>query len=168
MSALRDALRDLSEDVFFDLLESDDAYLLVVDVPGVTAESIDLTIEDGTLSIDARRVKDRDVPDEYQYIEENRSLFFDVTLPIPKDAIPGNAETAVERGVLELTLPKRGGGETKIEVVDDADVDSSATGARDEGGDEGNGGATQDADMDADGGTETDNSDETTDDAEPR
>ncbi len=59
MSALRDALRDLSEDVFFDLLESDDAYLLVLDVPGVSAESLDLAIEDGRISIDAAGRKSR-------------------------------------------------------------------------------------------------------------
>ena len=51
MSALRDALRDLSEDVFFDLLESEDAYLLVLDVPGVSAESLDLAIEEDRKSV---------------------------------------------------------------------------------------------------------------------
>ncbi|EMA27468.1 Hsp20/alpha crystallin family protein [Halobiforma nitratireducens] len=133
MSALRDALRDLSEDVFFDLLESDDAYLLVVDVPGVTADSIDVTVEEGTLSIDGRREKDREIPGEYQYIEENRSLFFDVSLPVPDDAVAGNAQSRVERGVLELTLPKRTGGETTIEVTDDSvsNADSASASERD-------------------------------------
>ncbi|AFZ74338.1 Hsp20/alpha crystallin family protein [Natronobacterium gregoryi] len=117
MSALRDALRDLSDDVFFDLLESDEAYLLVVDVPGVTADSIDLTIEDGTLYVDAQREKE--LPADYQYLSENRSLFFDVSLPVPDDAVASNAETTVDRGVLELTLPKQApDGKTTIEVVD--------------------------------------------------
>ncbi|SDR02356.1 Hsp20/alpha crystallin family protein [Natronobacterium texcoconense] len=123
MSALRDALRDLSGDVFFDLLESDEAYLLVVDVPGVTADSIDLTIEDGTLYVDAQREKD--LPGDYQYLEENRSLLFDVSLPVPDDAIAADASTSVDRGVLELTLPKQApDGKTTIEVVDDEDRDT--------------------------------------------
>ena len=117
MSALRDALRDLSEDVFFDLLESDEAYLLVVDVPGVTAATLDVTIEDGRISIEARRQKDS--ADDYHYVEENRSLFLDVDLPLPDDAIESGSEARVERGVLELRLPKRsGGGRTTIDVVD--------------------------------------------------
>ncbi|RZH68378.1 Hsp20/alpha crystallin family protein [Natrinema altunense] len=118
MSALRDALRDLSEDVFFDLLESDDAYLLVLDVPGVSAESLDLAIEDGRISIDARREKEP--AGDYRYVEENRSLFLDVDLPLPDDASDAGAEAAVDRGVLELTLPKRGSHEeTTIDIVDE-------------------------------------------------
>ncbi|RKD98274.1 Hsp20/alpha crystallin family protein [Halopiger aswanensis] len=117
MSALRDALRDLSDDVFFDLLESDDRYLLVLDVPGVTADSIDLAIEDGRLSIDAQRQKD--LPDDYRYLEENRSLFFDVELPLPDDAIEADLDAGVERGVLELSIPKRpADDETTIDVVE--------------------------------------------------
>ncbi|WP_254531771.1 Hsp20/alpha crystallin family protein [Natrinema gelatinilyticum] len=118
MSALRDALRDLSEDVFFDLLESKDAYLLILDVPGVSAESLDLTIEDGRISIDAHREKEP--AGDYRYLEENRSLFFDVELPLPDDASDANAKATVDRGVLELILPKRGvSGETTIDIVNE-------------------------------------------------
>lgn len=120
MPALRDALGDLSEDIFFDLLESDDDYLLVLDIPGVSAELLDLTVENGRISIDAHREKLTD--DNYQYLEENRSLFLDVDLPVPEDVIETEATATVERGVLELTLPKRSsGGETTIDVVDDED-----------------------------------------------
>ena len=118
MSALRDALGDLSDAVFFDLLESEDAYLLVVDVPGVSAETIDVTVENGRIAIEARREKE--LPGEYHYLEENRSLFLDVDLPLPADATETNAEATVDRGVLELTLPKRtAADETKIDVVTD-------------------------------------------------
>ena len=118
MSALRDALRDLSDDVFFDLLESEDAYLLVLDVPGVSADSLDLAIEDGRISIEAHRAKEP--TEDYRYVEENRSLFLDVDLPLPDDASDANAAATVDRGVLELTLPKRGAsGETTIDIVDE-------------------------------------------------
>ncbi|MGQ3411354.1 Hsp20/alpha crystallin family protein [Natrinema sp. LN54] len=118
MSALRDALRDLSDDVFFDLLESEDAYLLVLDVPGVSAESLNLAIEEGEISIDAHR--DKEPTGDYRYLEENRSLFLDVDLPLPDDASDAGAEATVNRGVLEVTLPKRGAGEeTTIDIVDE-------------------------------------------------
>ncbi|USZ73032.1 Hsp20/alpha crystallin family protein [Natronosalvus halobius] len=124
MSALRDALRDLSDAAFFDLLESDDSYLLVLDVPGVAAETIDVVVEDGRIRIEARRQKD--LPGEYHYLEENRPLFLDVDLPLPDDATESNAEASVDRGVLELTLPKREGSDrTPIDVVSDPE-DSAA------------------------------------------
>jgi len=113
MSALRDALGDLSDDVFFDLLESDDAYLLVIDVAGVTADSLDLTVENGRLSVDAQREKD--LPGEYQYVEENRPLFVDIELPLPEDASDDTVSVEVKRGVLEVTVPRRAT-ETTIDV----------------------------------------------------
>jgi HSP20 family molecular chaperone IbpA len=104
MSALRDALRDLPDTVFADVLESDDAYLLVVDMAGVTAETVEASVDGSRLRIDARREKS--VPDEFDYVEEERSLFLDVELPLPPDVTGAGAEGSVERGVLELRLPK--------------------------------------------------------------
>jgi HSP20 family molecular chaperone IbpA len=105
MSALRDALRDLPETVFADLLESDDAYLLVVDVPGVVPETTDVTVEAGRLRIEARREKAQ--PPEFRYLREDRSLFLDAEVPLPPDATDEGASASVEEGVLEVRLPKR-------------------------------------------------------------
>ena len=101
---LREALDDLPETVFADLLEDDDAYLLVIDLPGVTAETVDVTIDGGRLTIEARREKS--VPREFRYLTEERSLFLDAELPLPPDATGAGAEGSIERGVLTLTLPK--------------------------------------------------------------
>jgi HSP20 family molecular chaperone IbpA len=108
MSALRDALRDLPEAVFADLLESEDAYLLVVDLPGTTAETVDVTATSGRLEIEALREKD--LPEGFSYESEQRSLFLDADLPVPTDANAHEATATVDRGVLELRLPR---GETE-------------------------------------------------------
>lgn len=104
MSALREALEGLPDAVFADLLESDEAYLLVLDLPGTNAETVDVAVEGHTLSVEARREKA--VPAGFHYLEEDRSLFLDVELPLPPDATDTAAEATVERGVLEVTLPK--------------------------------------------------------------
>jgi HSP20 family protein len=104
MSALRDALGELPDAVFADVLESDDAYLLVVDLPGVTAETVDASVEGNKLRIEARRAKD--VPPEFDYVEEERALFLDIELPLPRDVTGAEAAGTVERGVLEVELPK--------------------------------------------------------------
>ncbi|WP_435062604.1 Hsp20/alpha crystallin family protein [Halobaculum sp. EA56] len=105
MSKLREALRDLPEPVFADLLESDDAYLLVVDLPGAVAGTTDVRLERGRLHIEARREKAAD--GEYSYVEEDRPLFLDAEIPLPPDATHENAEAEMDRGVLEVRLPKR-------------------------------------------------------------
>ncbi|MFT4963128.1 MAG: HSP20 family protein, partial [Halobacteriales archaeon] len=75
MSALRDALRDLPDAIFADLLESEDTYLVIVDLPGATGDSTDVTVEEGRVRIEASRQKD--VPREFRYVQEERSLFLD-------------------------------------------------------------------------------------------
>jgi HSP20 family protein len=105
MSALRDALRDLPDAVYADLLEGEDAYLLVIDLPGTTAETVDARVEGGKLVVEARRKKD--VPPEFRYVTEERSLFLDAELPLPPDATGANADGTIDRGVLELRLPKQ-------------------------------------------------------------
>ncbi len=105
MSALRDALRELPDAVFADLLESKEEYLLVLDMPGVTEETIDIDVTNGRLQIEARREKD--VPIEFDYLSEDRPLFLDAELPLPPDATGSGAEATVSRGVLEITLPKQ-------------------------------------------------------------
>lgn len=106
---LREALDELPETVFADLLEREDAYLLVIDLPGATADTVDVQLEDGCLSISARREKS--VPRSFEYLTEERSLFLDIEVPLPPDATGTDAAGEIERGVLELTLPKADGAE---------------------------------------------------------
>ena len=123
MSALRDALRDLPEAVFADLLESDDAYVLVVDLPGATAETTDLVAKEGRIRIEARREKA--TPDGFQYIREDRPLFLDADLPLPSEAGGEEATAEMDRGVIEVTIPKRRDGQQI--PIDAADGDTEAS-----------------------------------------
>lgn len=104
MSALRDALQDVPDPVFVDVLESDDAYLLVVDLPGTTPETVDAWVEDRRLRLEAQREKD--IPPEFRYLREDRSLFIDAQFPLPPDVTDTDAEATLQQGVLELRLPK--------------------------------------------------------------
>jgi HSP20 family protein len=117
MNAFREALRELPETVFADLLESDDAHRVVMDLPGATADTVDVSIDGGRLRIEARRAKD--VPSAFSYVTEDRSLFLDAELPLPPNATGEGATASVSRGVLTVTLPKRGAtGETRVPVED--------------------------------------------------
>lgn len=106
MSRLREALGSLPESVFVDVFDGDDAYLFVVDVPGVDADGVDVRVEGRTLVVDAHRSKD--APEGFDYRSEDRSLFLDLELPLPPDATDEGASASVDAGVLEVRLPKRG------------------------------------------------------------
>ncbi len=104
MSRLRDALADLPGAAFADLLESDDAYLVAMDLPGATAATTDVRITGGRVTVEAQREKA--APASFQYTREDRSLFLDVEFPLPPDATSNGARATIDRGVLELELPK--------------------------------------------------------------
>ena len=124
MSALRDAVRDLPDAVFADLLESDDGYVLVVDLPGATAETTEVLVEDGRIEVEGRREKA--VPDGFEYVREDRPLFLDADLPLPSDADGAGADAEIDRGVLEISLPKREPDVSRTITVDDADDEGDA------------------------------------------
>lgn len=119
MPALRDALRNLPDAVFADLLESDDGYVLVVDLPGATAETTEVLAEDGQIVIEGRREKG--IPEGFRYVREDRPLFLDAELPLPADADGSGADAEMDRGVLEVTIPKRTGDGTRTIPIDEAD-----------------------------------------------
>ena len=130
MPRLRDALAALRDGSFFDLHESDEAYRFVVDVPGVSPDQLEFTTDDGRITIEGSRGDY--IPESAAYVEVNRSTDVEAELPLPSDADPGRAEATTRRGVLELTLPKYGTVETKIDVVEATD---DASGTLDEAGD---------------------------------
>jgi HSP20 family protein len=124
MSTLRNALGDLPDPVFADLYESDDAYLLVIDLPGVSSETLDVRTEGTHLHIEARREKN--LPMAFRYRREDRSLFLDADLPLPPDVTETGAEGTLERGTLTLRLPKREAtAETQIPITTHADETDS-------------------------------------------
>ena len=124
MSALRDALRDLPDAVFADLLESDEGYVLVVDLPGAAAETTEVLVEDGRIDIEGRREKS--VPEGFEYVREDRPLFLDAELPLPSDADGTGADAEIDRGVLEISLPKQESDVSRTIPVDDADDEGDA------------------------------------------
>ena len=124
MSALRDALRDLPDAVFADLLESDEGYVLVVDLPGATAETTEVLAEDGRIVIEGRREKK--VPEGFCYVREDRPLFLDAELPLPGDVDGSGADAEMDRGVLEVTIPKRTDGASRTIPVDEAGDEADA------------------------------------------
>ncbi|UWG48715.1 Molecular chaperone (HSP20 family) [Halanaeroarchaeum sp. HSR-CO] len=114
MTGLSDALASVPEAVFADLLESDDAYLLVFDLPGVEADGLDLTVRDNRLTIEA--IREKTVPDDFWFREEERALYLDADLPLPPDAAGNQATADLDAGVLEVTLPKVSGRETPVPI----------------------------------------------------
>lgn len=103
MVAVRDAIREISSPIRADLLENDDAYLLVIDLPGATPEHTRISTADGSISVRAERGATRD---DATVIHEERPPVLAVDLPLPDDAEGAAARASLADGVLEVTIPR--------------------------------------------------------------
>ncbi|MFB6079186.1 MAG: Hsp20/alpha crystallin family protein [Halarchaeum sp.] len=104
MTGFRDAIRELPDAVFLDFLESDDAYRLRLDLPGVDRDALSVDVTGNRLHVDARREKD--VPDDFTYRREDRAVFLEFDVPLPPNVAAADAAASLDAGVLTVTLPK--------------------------------------------------------------
>jgi HSP20 family molecular chaperone IbpA len=88
-----------------DVIESGDAFVFQADLPGVKAGDVDVSYENGTLTIQAK-VQPRQ-PDNRQYLWREYGVghfyrSFSIETPIDVDGI----RAELKNGVLELYVPK--------------------------------------------------------------
>lgn len=90
-----------------DIKERADCYVIHADVPGVKPEEIDITLENGVLTLKGVRETEAHVAREgYKRIERVHGSFYRrFSLPDTADAEGVNARCAL--GVLEIVIPKR-------------------------------------------------------------
>ncbi len=90
-----------------DIKEGKDAYEVIADVPGVNPKDIDVSLEEGVLTVrGARKSEDKDEGEGYTRTERVYGSFYRrFTLPETADAEHISAKT--EHGVLKLHIPKK-------------------------------------------------------------
>lgn len=90
-----------------DIVEQQDRFVLTADVPGVTPADIDVSMEDGALTIAGeRRIEKHDKADGVRRFERISGRFQRrFSLPDTADA-DGIAATSAN-GILEVTIPKQ-------------------------------------------------------------
>jgi HSP20 family protein len=91
-----------------DLLESDDAYLVVFDAPGTLGEDVQVRYEDSAVLVRLDRF--RDFRDGYEMRFPGRGLTLDGRVELPDAAAvdPERAEATLQpEGTLHVRLPKR-------------------------------------------------------------
>lgn len=89
-----------------DIVEEDARFVLRADVPGVERDDIEVSMDDGVLSVSGeRRAESRDEIDGIQRFERASGRFLRrFTLPDTADAEGITAKSA--NGILEITIPK--------------------------------------------------------------
>jgi len=89
-----------------DLVETDDHFVLRADLPGVTHDDVDLSLEENVLTVSGERKTEHEERGEGFYRVERATGTFSRSLTLP-DGVDGDAIAArFENGVLEVRIPK--------------------------------------------------------------
>lgn len=89
-----------------DIVETGDSYVLLVDVPGVDPEAIDIQMENGVLSLKGERAPAKAEREAYKRIERPRGTFYR-RFSLPEAADADRIAARCRNGVLEITIPKQ-------------------------------------------------------------
>jgi len=89
-----------------DIQETDDAYRLSAELPGLTKDDINITLENNVLRLSGERKLEKDVKKEsYQRIERTYGSFAR-SFSLPHQVNGDKVEAAFKDGVLTITVPK--------------------------------------------------------------
>jgi HSP20 family protein len=96
-----------------DVTETDKEVKVSADIPGVESRNIDVSVEDGMLTIKGEKKYEREQKEKGQYRVERGYGSFERAIELPAAVDESKAKAEFDKGVLRLTLPKRAGAQSR-------------------------------------------------------
>src|SRR5207249_3028190 len=89
-----------------DIYETPDAYRVVAELPGFGPDDVDVTVNDGTLTIRGERKFYDEVNEENFHRIERRFGSFQRLVSLPSQVEADKVEASFDKGVLTVSIPK--------------------------------------------------------------
>jgi HSP20 family protein len=89
-----------------DIQETDDAYRLQAELPGLSKDDIQITLENNVLRLSGERKLEKDVKDENYHRIERTYGSFSRSFALPHQVSSEKVEATFENGVLSVLVPK--------------------------------------------------------------
>jgi HSP20 family protein len=89
-----------------DVLEDKDNYIVLAELPGLTREDIEVSVEDGVLCISGERKVDNRSEGTFAHRVKRFSGRFERSIELPTSVSTDKVKAAYTDGVLTVTLPK--------------------------------------------------------------
>jgi HSP20 family protein len=105
-STLGEEQREWTLGVPLDVSEKEDAFLLKASLPGIDPDDIDITYQDGVLTIKGEVREDQEVERGAYRIRERRWGSFSRAVQLPSAIKVDDIEASYQNGVLRLHMPK--------------------------------------------------------------
>ena len=95
-----------SEVLALDVVDKNGDILVKTAVPGIKEEDIDISYDNGILTIQAESKEEKEEKEENWYVHELRYGKFSRSVRLPAEVNLNKAEATVENGMLTVKLPK--------------------------------------------------------------
>jgi HSP20 family protein len=105
-----------------DVVETDDAYKVTMELPGVAEDDIDVSWSNGLLSVRGEKRQDSEEKSEDRHVTERRYGSFKRPVRLPEGVEEDGLSATFKKGVLHIDVPKSTEskkGRRKIEVKTD-------------------------------------------------
>src|SRR6202035_5986025 len=89
-----------------DITERKDAYLVAVELPGIALEDLEITFQDGLLTIQGERHAEHNPAAEKVHRAERRYGAFRRSITLPSHVMADAIEASAQDGVLQILVPK--------------------------------------------------------------
>jgi len=89
-----------------DIQETEDAYKLHAELPGLTKDDISITLENNVLRLSGERKFEKDVKKESYHRVERTYGAFSRAFALPQQVDADGVQAAFEHGILTITVPK--------------------------------------------------------------
>jgi HSP20 family protein len=89
-----------------DIQETEEAYKLQAELPGLTKDDINITLENNVLRLSGERKFEKEARKESYHRVERTYGAFSRAFSLPQQVNPEGVQAAFENGVLTITVPK--------------------------------------------------------------
>jgi HSP20 family protein len=96
-----------------DVTETKSEIVVNAEIPGMDAKDIDISLNEGTLTIRGEKKQEREDKEEEYHLIERRYGTFTRSIPLPREVDSNTASASYRNGVLKVRLPKSGKAEKK-------------------------------------------------------
>ncbi len=105
------------EEPRIDLYEEKDKLVAEIEMPGIDAKSINVSIEDNLLKIEAKKEEKKEEKRKGYYKKEIKSGYLKRVVSLPVDVKGDKARAEYKNGVLKIEMPKKEAKKTKSQKI---------------------------------------------------
>ncbi|HZY51093.1 MAG TPA: Hsp20/alpha crystallin family protein [Devosia sp.] len=89
-----------------DIVEKDKAFEITVELPGLNAKDVEVTMRNGNIVISGEKHEQKEEKAPDYYLQERRYGSFERSFAVPDGVDAGKVEASFTNGILLVTLPK--------------------------------------------------------------